>query len=45
MKVKVKTGTGPHVIIDSGVYIGEPLLEDMGDIPVDPPLPLLEQTQ
>ena len=26
-KVKTKTSTGPHVVIDSGVYIGEPSLE------------------
>ena len=29
-KVKMKTSTGPHLVIDSSVYIGEPL-EDIGD--------------
>ena len=34
MKVKMKTSSGPQVVIDSGVYIGEPPLEDFGGIPV-----------
>ena len=33
MKVKMKSSTGPHVVIDSGVYIGEPPLEDFGGMP------------
>ena len=33
MKLKMKSSTGPHVVIDSGVYIGEPPLEDFGSIP------------
>ena len=32
MKLKVKTSSGPHVVIDSGVNIGEPPLKDFEGI-------------
>ena len=34
MKLKVKTSSGPHVVIDSGVNIGEPPLKDFEGISV-----------
>ena len=32
-KAKMKMSTGPQVVVDSGVYKGEPPLEDFGSVP------------
>jgi hypothetical protein len=45
MKVKMKTSTGSHVVIDSGVYISEPPLQDFGGNPAGSSRPTATTTE